>query len=301
MDARGRCGEIPRRSGRTPFAYDDVVPRLLAIVAAAHAGPTVVVVAVTLALAVAAGLPADRVIILTAMILAQQLSIGWSNDWLDAARDRDAGRRDKPVARGDAPERLIAGLAIGSAVLALGLSAALGLAAAVAHAVFLASGWLYNAGLKRTLAATACYAVGFGMLPAIVTLADDPARAPAGWALAMGALLGTAAHFANVLPDLDDDARHGIRSLPHRLGARPSGATALVALALAAALGVVGPLLDGAELGTLSVVGAAAGALLLVAGAVVLVRAPASRALFRIIMGSALAAVVSLLGAGAGF
>ncbi len=276
------------------------MPRLLAIVAAAHAGPTIVVVAVTLALAVAAGLPGDRVVIVTAMILAQQLSIGWSNDWLDAERDRDAGRRDKPVARGDAPLRLIAGLAVAAAVLALGLSAALGLAAAAAHAVFLASGWLYNAGLKRTLAATACYAVGFGMLPAIVTLADDPARAPAAWAIAMGALLGTAAHFANVLPDLDDDARHGIRSLPHRMGARPSGAVALVALAVAAALGVVGPLLDGAALGALSIVGAVAGGGMLVAGIVVLARAPASRALFRIIMGAALAAVVSLLGAGAG-
>ncbi len=276
------------------------MPRLLAIVAAAHAGPTIVVVAVTLALAVAAGLPGERVVIVTAMILAQQLSIGWSNDWLDAERDRDAGRRDKPVARGDAPLRLIAGLAVAAAVLALGLSAALGLAAAAAHAVFLASGWLYNAGLKRTLAATACYAVGFGMLPAIVTLADDPARAPAAWAIAMGALLGTAAHFANVLPDLDDDARHGIRSLPHRMGARPSGAVALVALAVAAALGVVGPLLDGAALGALSIVGAVAGGGMLVAGIVVLARAPASRALFRIIMGAALAAVVSLLGAGAG-
>ncbi len=276
------------------------MPRLLAIVAAAHAGPTIVVVAVTLALAVAAGLPGERVVIVTAMILAQQLSIGWSNDWLDAERDRDAGRRDKPVARGDAPLRLIAGLAVAAAVLALGLSASLGLAAAAAHAVFLASGWLYNAGLKRTLAATACYAVGFGMLPAIVTLADDPARAPAGWAIAMGALLGTAAHFANVLPDLDDDARHGIRSLPHRMGARPSGAVALVALAVAAALGVVGPLLDGVALGTLSIVGAVAGGGMLVAGIVVLARAPASRALFRIIMGAALAAVVSLLGAGAG-
>ncbi|WAB81596.1 UbiA family prenyltransferase [Microcella daejeonensis] len=277
------------------------MPRLLAIVAAAHAGPTIVVVAVTLALAVAAGLPGERVVIVTAMILAQQLSIGWSNDWLDAERDRDAGRRDKPVARGDAPLRLIAGLAVAAAVLALGLSAALGLAAAAAHAVFLASGWLYNAGLKRTLAATACYAVGFGMLPAIVTLADDPARAPAAWAIVMGALLGTAAHFANVLPDLDDDARHGIRSLPHRMGARPSGAVALVALAVAAALGVVGPLLDGAALGALSIVGAVAGGGMLVAGIVVLARAPASRALFRIIMGAALAAVVSLLGAGAGF
>ena len=309
MDARRLDGEIPRPSGQNPGAtggsslsltYDDAMPRFAAIVAAAHAGPTTVVVAVTLALAIAAGLPADRTVTVTVMILAQQLSIGWSNDWLDSARDREAGRRDKPIARGDLPVRLIAVLAIVAAALALALSVTLGPAAAAAHAVFLASGWLYNAGLKRTLAATACYAVGFAMLPAIVTLADDPARAPAPWAVAMGALLGVAAHFANVLPDPDDDARHGIRSLPHRLGPRAAGAVALLALAVAAALGVIGPAVDGSVLGLLSIAGAATGLLLLVAGVVVLRQAPASRALFRIIMGSALAAVVSLLGAGAG-
>ena len=55
-----------------------------------------------------------------------------------------------------------------------------------------------------------------------------------------GALLGVAAHFANVLPDLDDDVATGVRGLPHRLGARASallapllvfGASAAIVLA----------------------------------------------------------------------
>ena len=48
-------------------------------------------------------------------------------------------------------------------------------------------------------------------------------------------------HLTNVLPDLDDDARTGIRGLPHRMGGRPSAALAAAA-ALAGAVAVtLGP------------------------------------------------------------
>lgn len=269
--------------------------RLRALAAAAHGGPTFVVTLVTLALGLASGLELGRAALVAGMILLQQLSIGWSNDVLDAARDTADDRADKPIARGDLDARLVLGLAVGAALAAIALSLLLGPGAAIAHAVFLLAGWAYNAGLKRGALATACYAVGFGALPLIVTLAAPEPRGAQWWAIAMGALLGVAAHFANVLPDLEDDARHGIRAIPHRVGARASGLAALASLALAAALGVIGP----GVLSPLSVVGAAAGLALLVLGAVVVARAPRSRALFRIIMGAALAAVVSLAGAGA--
>lgn len=266
-----------------------------ALIAAAHGGPTLVVTLVALALAFAIGLPGDRVALVTVMIMLQQLSIGWSNDALDAGRDAADGRDDKPVARGDLGARVVLGLAAAAAVGAVSLSLALGPAAAAAQAVLLGAGWAYNAGLKRGLLATACYAIGFGALPLIVTLSAPEPRPAAWWAIAMGALLGAAAHFANVLPDLDDDARHGIRSLPHRCGARASGLVALACLATAALLGVVGP----GRTAPASALGALAALALLVAGTIVLRRAPRSRALFRIIMGAALAAVVSLVGAGA--
>lgn len=272
-----------------------MVTRARALLAAAHGGPAIVVTLVTLALALTSGLESGRAALVTVMILLQQLSIGWSNDALDAARDTADGRRDKPIARGDLDARLVLALAAAAALGALALSLLLGPGAAIAHAVFLLSGWAYNAGLKRGLLATACYAIGFGSLPLIVTLAGAEPRWAAWWAIAMGALLGIAAHFANVLPDLEDDARHGIRALPHRLGARASGLVALVSLAAAALLGVIGPL----NVTPLSIVGAVAGAVLLVVGAVLVRRAPRSRGLFRVIMAAALAAVVSLAGAGA--
>lgn len=279
--------------------------RTRALLAAAHGGPTLVVALVALALALAIGLPGDRAALVTVMILLQQLSIGWSNDALDAGRDAADGRVDKPVARGDLGTRLVLGLAVAAALAAVALSLALGPAAAAAHAVLLGAGWAYNAGLKRGVLATACYAIGFGALPLIVTLSAPEPRPAAWWAIAMGALLGAAAHLANVLPDLEADARHGIRSLPHRWGARASGLVALVCLAAAALLGVVGPgvagpgVVETARLAPASALGALFALALLVAGAIVLRRAPRSRALFRIIMGAALAAVLSLVGAGA--
>ncbi|MFN4002005.1 UbiA family prenyltransferase, partial [Microcella sp.] len=206
-----------------------MVRGLRAIVSAAHAGPTVVVTLVTVLLAALSGLDAARVALVGAMMLANQLSIGWSNDAIDAARDRDAARADKPVVRGEVAARTLMTLALIAATIAVLVSLALGPWLAFAHLVAIGAGWAYNAGLKRTLLASACYIVAFGLLPLLVTLARAEPRPAAWWAIAMGALLGLAAHFANVLPDLDADRRHGIRALPHRLGARRAGAVALVA------------------------------------------------------------------------
>jgi 4-hydroxybenzoate polyprenyltransferase len=271
-----------------------MLTRARALLGAAHPGPTAVVTVVSVALGIVSGLPLERVALLGALILANQLSIGWSNDALDAERDRDAARADKPTVRGEVSSRALLAWAVSSAAVSLVLSLLLGLPAALAHLVFLAAGWAYNAGLKRTFWASACYVIGFGSLPLIVTLARETPQPAAWWAIGIGGMLGLAAHVANVLPDLAVDARHGIRSLPHVIGARASGAVALLALAVAAALGALGP----PTLTPVGVAGLTASAALLVAGLVVVARRPGSRALFRIIMASAVTAVVTLAGAG---
>src|SRR4051794_41679632 len=65
-----------------------------------HPGPALAVTVVATLLAVAAGAPARTVALVGAAFGVGQLSIGWSNDWLDAARDVAVGRGDKPVAAG---------------------------------------------------------------------------------------------------------------------------------------------------------------------------------------------------------
>ncbi|MGV8876138.1 MAG: UbiA family prenyltransferase, partial [Rhodoglobus sp.] len=203
---------------------------LRALLRSSHPGPTLAVTLITMALAIGVGLRWWQIVIITVMIAANQLSIGLSNDWLDATRDRRNNRHDKPIASGEISGSIVAGWAIGCAVASILLSLSLGMLAAVAHALFLSSGWLYNWGLKSTPVSVLPYVVGFGALPAIVTLAADRPQLAPGWAIAAAALLGVAAHFSNVLPDLDDDSATGVRGLPHRLGARPSSLVIAVSL-----------------------------------------------------------------------
>jgi 4-hydroxybenzoate polyprenyltransferase len=131
-----------------------------------------------------------------------------------------AGRSDKPVAAHEVPDRTVR-LAIAVALSAcVALSLACGWRSAAAHlGLGVSSGWAYNLVLKRTVWSWVPYALAFGSLPAVVTLAlPDPVLPPA-WALAAGALLGVGAHLLNALPDLADDERTGVRGLPHLLGA----------------------------------------------------------------------------------
>ena len=70
------------------------------LVAATHPGPTAVVTALSATLLVGLRAPGSVVALASSAVLAGQLSVGWSNDWLDAARDRAVGRTDKAVVAG---------------------------------------------------------------------------------------------------------------------------------------------------------------------------------------------------------
>lgn len=206
-----------------------------------HPGPTLVVTILAAGLGIASGLSPERVGLLAAAVFAGQLSVGISNDALDADRDRAVGREDKPIARGDLSVR---SAWIGAAVMlvaALALSAPLGAGLLVAHAAFLASAWGYNLGLKATWLSILPYIFSFGLFPSLATLADVEPQLAAWWAWLAGAALGAALHLTNVLPDLDDDARTGIRGLPHRIGGRISASLAAAAVLIGGLAVTLGP------------------------------------------------------------
>ncbi|MRH29395.1 1,4-dihydroxy-2-naphthoate prenyltransferase [Microbacterium sp. SYP-A9085] len=261
----------------------------------AHPGPTLVVSAIVAALGVAAGLDAARLAVLTAAVLCGQLSIGLSNDAIDAPRDRANSRRDKPLARPGAPIRAAWTAAFATAGLAVVLSAVLGWPVTAAHIVFIGCGWAYNAALKSTPWSVACFVVGFGVVPSLAPLAlPDPAVAPA-WAWIAGAALGVAVHFSNVLPDLEDDARTGVRGLPHRLGRRLSTVMAFATLLLGAGAALVGSAVQEGRVAPVTWTVAGAVAILVVGGAgAALVRAP-DRMSFRIVMLAGLLLAVQLV------
>ena len=73
---------------------------VVALARSTHPGPTVAVTAISVVLGFGVGLDPVRLVLLGLMIFTNQLSVGLSNDWIDADRDRVVGRSDKPVARG---------------------------------------------------------------------------------------------------------------------------------------------------------------------------------------------------------
>jgi 4-hydroxybenzoate polyprenyltransferase len=260
-----------------------------------HPGPCLAVTVVGTALAAGAGAPAHTCVVLACALLSGQLSIGWTNDTLDRDRDVAAGRRDKPVALGV----LAPAVVIRSTVVALGVcvvsSLALGWRAGLTHLAAVGGGLAYDLGVKRTRWSFVPFAVSFGLLPSVATLAlPTPTVAP-GWATLAGALLGVVAHLANALPDLSDDVAAGVLGLPQRLGPVRTRVVAGMLLAAATVVLVVGP---GEPLGPAG----AALVLVAVAGLVAAfaVRWPQrSRAPFALTVVAALAVVGLLLVRGA--
>lgn len=212
-----------------------------ALALSSHPIPTVAVTGLSAGLATLAGLPLGRGALVTATVFTGQLSIGWSNDYLDAERDRAVLRPDKPLATGALEPRVV-GLAAAVALLTtIALSGALGWPGGAAALFTVLIAWAYNLGLKATVLSWLPYAIAFGMAPAVVTLSALPPRWPGVWILAACALLGVAAHLANVLPDLGDDVANGVRGLPHWIGAKATALTAAALLLTASGVILLGP------------------------------------------------------------
>jgi 4-hydroxybenzoate polyprenyltransferase len=214
----------------------------LPLLRAAHIGPAVAVTCVAALLSVAVGLTPAQAVVVTAAVLAGQLTIGWGNDLLDADRDRRVGRPDKPLANGELSPTLVLRCLVVAGMACVLLSLLAGWRSGLTHlALVVAFGHLYNLGLKASTWSWLPYAVAFGTLPAVVTLADDPARWAPIWMMVTAASLGVGAHFLNTLPDFDADAATGIQGLPHRLGATVSRVVAATLLLLASVVAVIGP------------------------------------------------------------
>lgn len=215
--------------------------RPVALLAAAHIGPGLAVTTVVGVLAATQDLPAATAVVVTAGVFAGQLTIGWGNDLVDAGRDRLVGRTDKPVATGELPPRVVATCLAVAGAACVALSLAAGWRSGLVHLLFgVASGHAYNLGLKATVFSWLPYAVAFGSLPAVVTLAGSAPDAPPWWSVGAAVGLGVAAHLLNTLPDFADDAATGVQGLPHRLGAGPTRVLATVLLVAASAVVVLG-------------------------------------------------------------
>ncbi len=249
---------------------------LRALALSCHPIPTAGVTLISVGLAALAGLGWGTGLVFVAAVFSGQLSIGWSNDWIDATRDQAAGRLDKPVAEGDVSLPVVRTAALISLAVTIVVSFALGVPSALAALTLVAAGWAYNLGLKGTVLSWLPYAVGFGALPAAATLALPGHPWPAWWAMAAGAVLGIAAHAANVLPDLKSDAATGVTGAFHHLGPRATAIAGPILLVIASFLVLFGA----GELTIWRWVALAVIVALAIAGVLTGLRHPNSRVLF---------------------
>lgn len=291
--ARGRRDGRPAARGAeqpTCGSGPQQTAEVIGLVRASHLQPTLAVTAIATALALSAGRGAGTGWVALAA-LTGQLSVGWSNDYIDRNRDRVAGRTDKPIPSGAVSARTVGLSAVAAAAGCVPLSLLSGWRAGLVHLAAVALAWLYNAWLKATPASVVPFAVAFGALPAFVSLGLDGHPLPPGWAVAAAALLGAGAHFVNTLPDLEDDERTGVRGLPHRLGPRTSllagallllSATIVLALAPASRLGALGAAVT-------------IGSLVAVAGVVAAAVADRPRTAWSCTLGAAALSVAALL------
>lgn len=219
---------------RPALAHHGVAGGLLM---ACHPGPAATVTVLVAVLAVAAGHDGRTCLLVAAAVLAGQLSVGWSNDAVDAARDRAAGRYGKPVVSGSVGEGTVWGAAAVALGLAVPLSLACGPLAGGVHLAAVVAAWAYNLGVKATVLSWLPYAAAFAAVPAFVTLSLPGSPWPAWWAMAAGALVGVGAHLGNVLPDIGSDLVTGVRGWPQRLG--PARVRLLLPVPLVAASAVL--------------------------------------------------------------
>lgn len=217
---------------------------MFSLLRASHPGPVAAVTAMTVALAVSVGW-GPGAFILGAAVVAGQLGVGWTNDYLDRERDARAGRADKPLVAGTVAPGVVAAAGVGALVVCVPLSLASGWRSGGLHLAAVGAATAYNLGLKATVASPLPYLAAFALLPAVVTLGLDEHPLPPWWAIVGAGLLGAGAHFVNVLADIDDDLAAGVRGLPQRLGAEralAAGTGLLAAAVVVLSVAPAGPL-----------------------------------------------------------
>lgn len=151
-------------------------------------------------------------------IFLGQLLVGWSNDLKDYPDDLKHKRTIKPLVAGQLKEGQLLGAVkiVAPIAVIFNLFGPLGFRGGAIYLFGVGMGVAYNFYFKSTVLSALPYALAFAALVSSLVIATD--RSAPIWLISSGALLGVAAHFANVLKDLDQDLASGIKGLPQRLG-----------------------------------------------------------------------------------
>ena len=165
-------------------------------------------------------------------IFTGQLIVGWSNDLYDYNDDLRHQRSNKPLVSGlITPEYLKKWIMVMTPLSFIAnLLGPLGIKGGLVYMFGIACGIGYNFYFKFSWLSPLPYAIAFAALPSSIVISKD--MNPPTWMWLGGALFGMAAHFINVLKDMSEDQKSGIRGLPQRMGIEGSIAAAIALVAL---------------------------------------------------------------------
>ena len=169
-------------------------------------------------------------------VFTGQLVVGWSNDFYDFADDQKHQRMNKPLVSGVITEKYLRSWLIFMVPFSFlaNILGPLGFKGGLLYWLGIGFGVAYNFYFKFTFLSPLPFAFAFAILPSCIAISKDVT--PPLWMWLGGALLGCAAHFINVLKDLEQDRQSEIRGLPQILGKTASIAIAVVLSIIAAAV-----------------------------------------------------------------
>ena len=207
--------------------------KLRGLLKASHFGPTLLVTAIAWFFAAHYWWEGPAYVIAFG-VFTGQLVVGWSNDLYDYADDLKHNRVNKPLVAGSITavylKRWLLFMTPFSFV--ANLLGPLGFKGGLVYMFGISMGVAYNFYFKYNIFSWLPYALAFAALPSCVVISKG--LNPPVWMWLGGALLGSAAHFINVIKDMDQDRLSGIGGLPQRIGKRNSILVAAVLTALGA-------------------------------------------------------------------
>jgi|UniRef100_UPI004049CBAC 4-hydroxybenzoate polyprenyltransferase len=208
--------------------------KLRGLLKASHFGPTLIVTTISWFFAAHYWWEGPAFVIAFG-VFTGQLVVGWSNDLYDYKDDLMHNRQNKPLVSGVISQiylkRWLAFMVPFSFV--ANLLGPLGFKGGLVYMFGISMGVAYNFYFKFNVFSWFPFALAFAALPSCIAISKD--ITPPVWMWLGGALLGSAAHFINVIKDIDQDRASGIGGAPQRIGKRNS----IVAAALLIALGLL--------------------------------------------------------------
>lgn len=205
--------------------------KLRGLLKASHFGPTLIVTTISWFFAAHYWWEGPAYVIAFG-VFTGQLVVGWSNDLYDYKDDLMHNRQNKPLVSGVISQgylkRWLTFMVPFTFV--ANLLGPLGFKGGLVYMFGISMGVAYNFYFKFNLFSWLPFALAFAALPSCIAISKDVT--PPVWMWLGGALLGSAAHFINVIKDMDQDRASGIGGAPQRIGKRASIAVAALLIAL---------------------------------------------------------------------